>query len=241
MTCPRCHQQHDRCAAHRRDGSPCRQPPISGLDKCRMHVGKSGAAARAEGERRLQEAKVAEQIRDMLATYQPDVDTLDLHAQLLEVVALTSGMRRVLTVLVGELAPVGTPAYQVQEYDDEGKPRGGPTYLPAKPAGIYGPDHQGDGRPHVLVEMLRHWTAENAKATKLALDAGIDERRVRIHEQQANQITAVLRAALAAVMATVRDLVDDAGVVRRLHEQLPGIVRAAIESAGVIDTTATEE
>lgn len=235
--CAKCDQKHTKCTAHTRAGNPCRQNPVTGLTVCRMHGG-SAPQVRAARDRRAEEAAVAERIAEMLADYQPNLDEVDPHTDLLEVVALTTGMRRVLTELVGELAPVGTPAYVEYPIGADGEVgMGQPTYRPADPSGIYGPDHKGDGKPHVLVEMLRQWTAENAKAAKLAIDAGIDERRVRIVEEQAEQLGAVVRAVAAALIGRVGELVDDAHVVRDLNTQLPTIIRGAIQTARVIDGT----
>lgn len=232
-----------RCNSRKTDGSGlCRNGAGKGTDhvgfgQCLKHGGRT-TNGRKHGAALMTDARVAE----MLADYQPGLDEVDPHSDLLEVVALTTGMRRVLTELVGELAPAGTPAYIEYPIESEtGDVKvGQPTYRPADPAGIYGPDHKGDGKPHVLVEMLRQWTAENAKAAKLAIDAGIDERRVRIVEEQAEQLGAVVRAVAASLIGRVGELVDDARVVRDLNTQLPTIIRGAIQTARVIDATSEE-
>jgi hypothetical protein len=245
--CERCGQIHHRCSKHRirRDEHgnlvPCGQWPIRGLDACKTHSGLRKEVAKAEGERRLQEAEVHARLATMLAEHGRDPATVDPTSELLRILAGSLAMRDVLELLVAELAPTGTPAYEIQEYDEQGNPRGGPTYLPAKPAGVYGPDHKGDGKPHVLVVMLADWSDRAARQAKLAIDAGIDERRVRIVEQQAEQLGQVVRAVAASLIGRVSEIVDDPAVTRLLQSELPAIVRGAIETSGVIDTTATEE
>jgi hypothetical protein len=58
--------------------------------------------------------------------------------------------------------------------------------------------HLGDGRPHVFVSMLREWTSELGRLSKLARDAGIDERRVRMNEAEGHFLASVIPAAVDA-------------------------------------------
>jgi len=64
---------------------------------------------------------------------------------------------------------------------------------------LHGPDHSGDGRPHVLVDMLAQWSAMQAKNEKLALDAGIEERRLAIDTRYAEAFTTGMRVLLDAM------------------------------------------
>lgn len=59
---------------------------------------------------------------------------------------------------------------------------------------LYGPDHLGDGRPHVATEMYATWLDRLARASKLAIDAGVEERMVRLAEDQARLIAEAMRA-----------------------------------------------
>lgn len=56
MNCDTCGHVHDRCTAHKRDGTPCTKYPNKGLTVCRMHGGASKAAKEA-GARRVAEEK----------------------------------------------------------------------------------------------------------------------------------------------------------------------------------------
>jgi hypothetical protein len=49
---------------------------------------------------------------------------------------------------------------------------------------IFGPDHTGDLGPHILLGLYNEERDRFAKLAKLALDAGIDEREVKVLERQ---------------------------------------------------------
>ena len=59
---------------------------------------------------------------------------------------------------------------------------------------LYGPNHLGDGAPHVLVQMWNQERDRAARFAKLALDAGVVERQVRISEQQGAMLAKVIEA-----------------------------------------------
>lgn len=221
---------------------PCTQHCRKGQDVCNSHGGNAGRAI-ANAARRLEEADVHRRMGELLAEHHIDPATVDANEALLQILTDSLRMRYVLQLLVAELAPYGTPAYI--EYpisdDESGVKVGQPTYRPAEPAGIYGPDHKGDGKPHVLMVMLADWSDRAARQAKLAVDAGIDERRVRVAEAQAEQLATVVRSLTGGFVEAVRALVDDATVVRQLNDMLPGIVRTAIETSGVIDVVPVED
>lgn len=62
--------------------------------------------------------------------------------------------------------------------------------------GVAGPDHLGDGRPHVLVIMYGEERDRLSKIAKMALDAGIAAKFVAIAERQADAIVEVINAVL---------------------------------------------
>jgi hypothetical protein len=64
---------------------------------------------------------------------------------------------------------------------------------------LFGPDHLGDGRPNVVATMYAEWVERTAKLAKLALDAGIDERKTQLHEYHQQQVVQVLRGSFDAV------------------------------------------
>jgi hypothetical protein len=191
--CPKCgeihvtHHGRPSCSAHissgPRKGLPCRKAPVTGADKCATHGLAKGTPARAAVERRTEEDRIATKVGDLL-------DQVAIHDQhpidgLLEAVDRTGNIARILARLANDLdlrpqlgvSPDGTIGIG---------------------AALYGPDHNLDGRPHVLMEMLRVWTELHAKACKLALDAGIDERRLQLEENEVDQLMEAVMVGLAA-------------------------------------------
>jgi hypothetical protein len=61
---------------------------------------------------------------------------------------------------------------------------------------VAGPDHLGDGRPHVLVVMYGEERDRLSKIAKMALDAGVAAKFVTIAERQADAIVSVINAVL---------------------------------------------
>jgi hypothetical protein len=101
---------------------------------------------------------------------------------LLDAVARTWGMVQVLGALVGGLRTEG-PALTDDDRGDVGR--------------LWGFDHRRDGAPHVLTDMYATWLDRAVRASKLAIDAGVDERRVQLAQRLAGTMTDVLQAVLA--------------------------------------------
>lgn len=193
--CPKCGLVHQRdgkatCTAHirrgERQGQPCLQYPKEGVPVCRMHGG-GAPQVRAAGERRQEQDRIATKVGELLE----QVAVHDQHPidGLLEAVNRTGNIARILHHLANELdlrpqlgvSPDGTIGIG---------------------AALYGPDHNLDGRPHVLMDMLRVWTDLHAKACKLALDAGIDERRLQLEETELDELQQAVMVGLAAADLT---------------------------------------
>jgi len=66
---------------------------------------------------------------------------------------------------------------------------------------VWGPDHLGDAETHVVVGEYRQWLEVHARCCKLALDAGIDERRTKVAEAEAGRLFQAVTAALPAIPA----------------------------------------
>lgn len=165
-----------RCKARRSDGEPCKAWAIRGTSVCRVHGG-SAPHVRAAGRRRVALARFQGPIADLLDEFEDDLDGTHPVEGLLQAVRRTGAMVHVLGVLVGALHPA--------------------PFVDGQPvAGLYGPDHLGDGEPHVLVTMYGQWLDRHAKVCKLALDAGVEERQVRLAEQQALAIVQVTSLAV---------------------------------------------
>jgi hypothetical protein len=167
MDCPRCNLQHERCAAHRRDGRPCRSHPVDGADKCRLHLGK-----KLEQHRQKVAAIKAVQTYGLPAEVDP-------HDALLEEVHRTAGHVRWLGQIVGELDQ-GDLVWGVAQEKTGGDDWG----TTSKAA------------PNVWLELYHRERQHLVKVAKAAIDAGIDERRVQLAEEQGRVIVDVLRATL---------------------------------------------
>lgn len=191
-----------RCGAHsRRTGQPCRQWPVAGATRCRMHGGTTTRSLQA-ADRRIAERDRAKRIAELLADHDLG-DDVDPHAGLLEVVRRTGAMMRVLGLLVGELDPDTIDLHDGLYVD--------------KPVPM-----DSDGREvvlHPLMGEYRSWTQDHAKACKLAIDAGIDERKVRLAE---GQVTMLERA----VADTLREVDMPAAVRQTFVQTLAAKLRA---------------
>ena len=151
---------------------PCVGRPRA--ERCYVHGGAT-KAARAKSDRAVEVFSRQKALARAVAQMggMREVHPLDA---LLESVWTASAMVTGLREPVGELEP---------GYSTSGE-------------GVAGPDHLGDGRPHVFASMLREWTAELGRLSKLALDAGIDERRVRMNEAEGHFLASVIRSAIDA-------------------------------------------
>lgn len=158
-----------RCTAKRKNGQPCKNYAIAGLDKCKFHCGKRTEVAKEEGKQNLALAKVASLIERHYGG-QRIVDPLQ---ELLDVIWLDAAMTAMLRSQVLELnAVVG------------------------KNDSFAGPDHLGDAAPHVFVVELRRWSDQLARHCKIALEAGVAERQVKIAERQGEAIIDAIEAVL---------------------------------------------
>lgn len=191
-----CGQPHTACTAHTRAGHPCRTPPVHGLTVCRMHGG-SAPQARAAGVRRVQEAAAVAAVTRLNLNRDVDPGTA-----LLEEVARAAGVVAWLVEKVGSLP------------DDDAVVRG-TRFVRRKEtsAGVETTTEVG-AQVHVWWAMLERERDRLTRACAAALAAGVEERRVRVVERQAEVMGALVREALE--VAGVRD---------------EGRVRSALEAA----------
>lgn len=226
---------HERCSKHRKrrdaDGRlvPCNAQPVRGLDACRRHTGVTLEQARAKGERRLALGRAMGEAGRMLeAMGGIRSESADPLRTLTTAVAVAAAMVEVFTDLVAGLSLSGVRIELVDETDPDG-----PRRAVFDPHAVVGPNHLGDLGVHPYVELLRQWTAEAARISKLALDAGVSERQMRLAERDVRQLAAGYRA-------FVVDLVDElvaAGVERQVVDRVvaakaPALMRRALEQAG---------
>ncbi len=187
----------------KRTGKPCGAHPGAGAVVCKHHGGAAGQVVAAARRRLAAELATAELARLGVAVETTPVEALQ--AMLDE----AAGNVVVLRGLVAGLDPRPTIELLDDSAEDheEGQPHGG--WLRRRmtvdgqavtvTSGIYGPDHLGDARPHVLVSM---YNAERDRLSRLARDCaalGLDERRVRVAEASAERLLGAFRDAVDAV------------------------------------------
>lgn len=177
--CPRCGQPHAKCTAHRRDGQPCGQHPVTGTDVCKMHGGLA-PRVRAAGQRR----KAQEAAERAVALFGAPKDVEPSQA-LLDLVHWTAGEVEYWREQVRQLA-ADEPAALTwgKTREKTGGQDVGDTYE-AKPAIQY-----------VMLYAAQDRLAQYAAA---ALKAGVEERRVRLAESQGSLVADVIRRILDAL------------------------------------------
>lgn len=156
---------------------PCRNWAIPGGRVCRMHGG-SLKRTKAAAARRLAVEAVKREAARLGGSL--DVDPLDVLLQAVREAAANVAVLRDaigdLGVTVGHDGAIALPERELEWS------RGGGTHVPA--------------RVHVLVAMYDAERDRLARYAKLCLDAGVDERRVRVAEQQAQVLGQAIGRAL---------------------------------------------
>ncbi|HZQ85825.1 MAG TPA: hypothetical protein VFA83_13345 [Acidimicrobiales bacterium] len=191
---------------------------MDGIDVCWKHGGAAGQVRR-KARRRMEQLRLEGEIGALLEEI--GVEAAHPVDVLLDVVHQAHSMATLCGWLVAGLSSSPT--------DADGKAT----------EAIYGDDHLGDARPHVLVEMHRKWLETAARSSKLAIEAGVAERQIRLAEEQAGQLAAVLRNVTSELFAMLLSAGVDAELVGRLQrDELPAIARAQL--LAVVDTTAEE-
>lgn len=177
---------------------PCRRYAIRGGTVCYVHGGNSPRAqAKAQSrfdeirtqreELRAQE-KISSRIVHLMEELGLPPDIEDPLAGLLAAVRRTGSMVFFLELMVGELhLEVANPV------DDLIEELIG---VRAPSRAIAGPNHQGDGAPHVAVKMYKEWIEIHAKVCKMALEAGVEERQVRVAEELGQALARTMNAVL---------------------------------------------
>ena len=167
------------CSAHVTGSGktiPCKRPPIAGGNVCRTHGGALKLTQLAASQRLAMMSAVGE-IGDLMR----ECDIPDQHPVdgLLEVVRVSGSMMRLMTFKVGEL----NEDPEIQEILVEHKNGELSTKLVSGRDAFWGLDKDGQMAPHPYVTLLRVWTERYERACKTALEAGIEERRLRLAEE----------------------------------------------------------
>lgn len=168
-------QSHRRtCNGHRKDGSPCEGPAVTGADKCRMHLGKKAGAVLAEAR-----------ARQLVETYGRKIETTAVDA-LLDEVQWTAGhvawlRQRVQEIETGESVEGEQPlVWGVTKRKTGGDDRGVTE----------------EAAPNIWLRLYQTERTHLVKVCAEAIRAGIEERRVRLAEQQGALVADVIRQIL---------------------------------------------
>jgi hypothetical protein len=183
----------NKCGAETRSGGNCGRPKGWGTDhvgfgNCKLHAGstpngrKHGARLRAMGEfgSLLEECGVLVEGRSHFD-------------------ALTDALDRAGRMVVAW-------GLKVEELDDDSKweyvevkgPQGSrQRWVTVEKLGVVGPNAQGEQRIHVAVEQYGLWLDRYGRLAKMAADLGLEDRRVRVEERQADLLGQAVEAMLA--------------------------------------------
>lgn len=158
-------------------GKPCTRPVVKGATRCRFHGG-AAAQVKSAGQRRLAE----ERARDAVAKLNLRRE-VNPHVALLDEVYRAAGVVAWLDERVREL-PEADMAWGVTEEVE-------------KTAGEFpGTDTTRAAELNVWIKWWQQERANLAKVAKMALDAGVEERRVRLAESQGALLADVIRRVL---------------------------------------------
>lgn len=151
----------------------CKNAPMTGLEVCRAHGGAAGHA-KAAGERREAEAKAEQAMR----RFGGPIDTTPSEA-LLDTVRWTAGY-------------VGWLREKVAAVTSDERLVWGQT----KRTTGERPSVTHEAAPHAWLDLLGQWSDRLVKVCAAAISAGIEERRVRLAEQQGALVADVIRKIL---------------------------------------------
>lgn len=181
--CPTCGQTHPRgCRAHKkanRGGGPCLRAAVPGSTVCHYHGGTS-PQAKAKAAERLAETEAREQAARFAAR-------TDIHPAeaLLELVHHQAGIVDYWRARVEEVRAEDLEWGTTREKtggDDRGTTN--------------------EAAPHIAYKLLTEAQRDLAAYASAALKAGVDERRVRLAEQQGTAVATVIRAILERLHLT---------------------------------------
>ncbi len=194
-------EEHARweCTSPRSRGrGTCHGSAVADLDECRMHLGKKAGPAIAA-------AKATEAARRAVITYGLPRDISPADA-LLEEVRYTAGHVAWLREKVAELKQADLVWGVTEETDTQASEFPGTNTTRA-------------AKPNAWLQLYREERKHLVDVTKAAISAGIEERKVRLAEQQGALVAQVIRAILS-------DLRLSAEQEARVPEVVPRHLRA---------------
>lgn len=202
--CPRCGQPHvtttgtPACTAHTSSGRACRKAPVRGLAVCTTHGG-SAPAARAAAARNLEAQAATQAVR----TLGLPVDITPTEA-LLQEVQWTAGHVQWLRGKVAELDEQAL-AWGTTKIETEGGSslligitEGSVTDVESAPS----VKTVQTAAPSIWYQLYVNEREHLVAVCSAALKAGVEERRVRLAEQQGDLVAEVIRRILTALNLT---------------------------------------
>jgi hypothetical protein len=194
-----------RCAARsKRTHEQCGQYVTGGATVCRWHGGEAPQSKSAAGRRRQQQE--AERIMRMLGE---PIDTTPAEA-LLDTVKRTAGYVAFLRERVAEVDAADLVWGVTKEKD--GHVVVGTTRDATLEATT---DSTREAKPNAWLTLLGEWQDRLVKTCTAALSAGIEERRVRLAEQQGALVADVIRGVLADLGLSAEQSAKVAEIVPR--------------------------
>ena len=191
-------QSRALCGAKTRDGDPCRNPPMSGATRCRMHGGAT-PRGRAAAERRLAEAEAVRHVTAFGA--RTDVTAPEA---LLELVQSKAAEVAYWDGRVAELSD-DARAGLLMAKTEQGLGPQGPVDTETRQAG-----------PHVYVVMLHKAQDQLAAYSAAAIRAGVDRAMVEAVTLQAAWLLPLLYEAITAARANAE---EPAVIIRGIVER----------------------
>lgn len=184
------------CHARNRSGKQCGHLAIPGGRVCAQRHGGSAPQVARKAGERLARQRVEGSVGAIVEELQLDAAGMDPVEILLVAVRRSHAMATVLDWLVGDL-----PSLTVTTDD-------------------------GGGHPDVAVQLLREWNDAAARHSKLALDAGVEERRVRLAESDVTDLVGVLRGVASGLLEVACAVVPGAADALRAAwaDSLAGLV-----------------
>lgn len=212
--CDACGQVHARCVYHRKKRGangeliPCGQRPIRGQLNCRMHWNTK--AARAAGGRRLALGEAMAEL-DRLGRPIP----VDPSEAMLAMVHEAAGNVAVYRFLVQSLD--STVDQEPGGFKDDREEPVDPKWRDELGKGLAGRTDPANWRaaPHVWVAMYDEERERLVKWAKMCRDAGVDERRVELAEQEADLLSDSLRVLAESLLTAFAVLAPAAAAAVR--------------------------
>ncbi len=196
LVCAKCGLEHKRCSAHTRSGAPCGIYPAKGLRVCRRHGG--GTQAAKAKAKRVQAWQAMQGEFTKLGIAAPVDDPAEpLMAMVREAAGNVAFLRWRVGRLNQEVGGEGQLITDLESWLEMTEPERA-AVLTDIGQGIAQRVDPENWRTEMNV-LVRQYDLERdrlVKYSKIACDAGIQERLVKVVEQDANEIVRVIRHVL---------------------------------------------